>query len=161
MSGSKGTGGDDGERYTPRPGDEIVEPLFGALRPDSGADPGGPRSTGGLRRLLGRLRHRLGRRRAEGQGDWFVCPVCGAEVPSRARSCRECGSDETTGWSAATEYDDLDLPQPDGPQIPDTFEEFTRAPSSRSGSPARLLLILLATALTLIVVRAALLLLAS
>lgn len=29
----------------------------------------------------------------------FVCPHCGAEVPVGAQVCRECGSDEETGWS--------------------------------------------------------------
>ena len=31
--------------------------------------------------------------------DFFVCPHCGAEVPQGAISCRECGSDDETGWS--------------------------------------------------------------
>lgn len=47
-----------------------------------------------------------------------------------ALACRECGSDETTGWSEATVYDDIDLPEPEGPggepAVPDTFEEFER-----------------------------------
>ena len=43
-----------------------------------------------------------------------------------ALACRECGADETTGWSDATAYDDLDLLEPDGPEVPDTFEEFER-----------------------------------
>ncbi len=47
--------------------------------------------------------------------DWFVCPVCGAEVRSGALSCKECGSDDKTGWSPATEYDALDLPDRDEP----------------------------------------------
>ncbi len=28
-----------------------------------------------------------------------VCPNCGAEVPRKAKSCPECGADESTGWS--------------------------------------------------------------
>ena len=28
-----------------------------------------------------------------------ICPQCGAMVPSDARACPECGSDEETGWS--------------------------------------------------------------
>jgi uncharacterized membrane protein YvbJ len=39
-----------------------------------------------------------------------VCPNCGAEVPSGAKACRECGSDEKTGWSEAAHYDHLGLP---------------------------------------------------
>ncbi len=42
--------------------------------------------------------------------DYFICPNCGAEVPIKALSCPECGSDEKTGWSEDTMYDGLDLP---------------------------------------------------
>ena len=42
----------------------------------------------------------------------FVCPNCGADVPAGAAACRECGSDESTGWSEDTLYDGLDLPDP-------------------------------------------------
>ena len=42
--------------------------------------------------------------------DYFVCPNCGAEVPTKAKSCPDCGSDENTGWSEDTMYDGLDLP---------------------------------------------------
>lgn len=43
----------------------------------------------------------------------FECPHCGADVDSGAKSCRECGSDASTGWQdedeiAATR---VDLPQ--------------------------------------------------
>lgn len=41
------------------------------------------------------------------------CPNCGAELPSRARVCPECGSDERTGWSEDVAYDDLNLPGED------------------------------------------------
>ena len=54
--------------------------------------------------------------------DYFICPNCGAEVPVKALSCPECGSDEKTGWSEDTMYDGLDLP---------AFEE-TRDNSSKS-----------------------------
>ncbi len=43
--------------------------------------------------------------------DYFCCPNCGAEVPIEAKACPECGSDEKTGWSEDTMYDDLDLPE--------------------------------------------------
>ena len=39
-----------------------------------------------------------------------VCPICGADVPSRAQSCPECGADERTGWSDEAKYQSLDLP---------------------------------------------------
>jgi hypothetical protein len=39
------------------------------------------------------------------------CPVCGADVPPRARACPSCGADERTGWNEdTTRYDGLDLP---------------------------------------------------
>lgn len=49
----------------------------------------------------------MARRRAS-----FDCPVCGERVPAGAVACRECGSDESTGWSEDTLYDGLDLPDP-------------------------------------------------
>ena len=39
-----------------------------------------------------------------------ICANCGAEVPSGAKACPECGSDEQTGWSAEAHYDHLNLP---------------------------------------------------
>ena len=38
---------------------------------------------------------------------YFICPHCGAQVPSNATACPECGSDSETGWSDAAAYDDL------------------------------------------------------
>jgi hypothetical protein len=38
------------------------------------------------------------------------CPICGAELPPDALACPECGSDETTGWSADAKSDALGLP---------------------------------------------------
>ncbi len=43
--------------------------------------------------------------------DYFICPNCGTEVPLKALACPECGSDESTGWSEDTMYDELDLPE--------------------------------------------------
>ena len=57
--------------------------------------------------------------------DYFICPNCGAEVPSKALSCPECGSDEQTGWSEDTLYDGLDLPdwnEPTDPGAPSLFQ---------------------------------------
>ncbi len=45
--------------------------------------------------------------------DYFACPNCGAEVPSKAKACPECGSDDNTGWSEDTMYDGLDLHEDD------------------------------------------------
>ncbi len=66
--------------------------------------------------------------------DYFVCPNCGAEVPVKALSCPECGSDEKTGWSEDTMYDGLDLP---------LFEE-TRENTSKSLFQNKLLLYIVA-----------------
>jgi len=38
------------------------------------------------------------------------CPICGAEIPDRAKACPECGSDEQTGWSEQAHIDALGLP---------------------------------------------------
>lgn len=38
------------------------------------------------------------------------CPVCGAEVPSRAKACPECGADDETGWSERARSDALGIP---------------------------------------------------
>lgn len=87
------------------------------------------------------------RRRPKPPRDWFTCPVCGAEVPVGAAACRECGSDDTTGWSEATDYDDLDLPEP---EIPDTFEELVGARPGRR-VPAGVVVAILLGALVLAV----------
>jgi hypothetical protein len=39
-----------------------------------------------------------------------ICPVCGVVVPTNARACPECGSDEQTGWSEKARSDDLGIP---------------------------------------------------
>jgi len=45
--------------------------------------------------------------------DFFSCPICGAEVPAKAKACPECGSDEQTGWSDQTIYDGTGIETPD------------------------------------------------
>jgi uncharacterized membrane protein YvbJ len=47
----------------------------------------------------------------------MFCPNCGAQVAEGALSCRECGSDGSTGWSKAAEYAHL-LPDDDGLPVP-------------------------------------------
>ncbi|MEB3229719.1 MAG: zinc ribbon domain-containing protein [Leptolyngbyaceae bacterium] len=39
--------------------------------------------------------------------EYFTCPICGTDVPIKARACPECGSDDETGWSAAAQYTHL------------------------------------------------------
>jgi hypothetical protein len=43
----------------------------------------------------------------------FTCPVCGAEVPRRARSCPDCGACEKSGWSEDRYLDGVGLPDED------------------------------------------------
>ena len=40
-----------------------------------------------------------------------ICPNCGAQVPRRAKSCPECGADESTGWSEDADTESLGLPE--------------------------------------------------
>ncbi len=65
--------------------------------------------------------------------DEFICPVCGATVPAKARACPECGSDEKTGWSDQTIYDDTGIEDPDEFDYDDYVRrEFGKGPR-RSG----------------------------
>jgi hypothetical protein len=44
-------------------------------------------------------------------GDWVACPHCGERIKREAKSCRHCGSDDSTGWSEATYTDGIYLPE--------------------------------------------------
>jgi uncharacterized membrane protein YvbJ len=44
----------------------------------------------------------------------FECPNCGADVPVGAKACKECGSDESTGWQSAEQKDYAQVDLPDG-----------------------------------------------
>ena len=35
--------------------------------------------------------------------EFLTCPICGTDVPPKARACPECGSDNETGWSVAAQ----------------------------------------------------------
>lgn len=39
-----------------------------------------------------------------------ICPNCNADVPRNAKTCPECGSCESTGWSEEAQVEGLDLP---------------------------------------------------
>jgi len=40
----------------------------------------------------------------------FTCPVCGADVPRRAKACPECGACDKSGWRQDQYPGGLDLP---------------------------------------------------
>jgi hypothetical protein len=40
----------------------------------------------------------------------FTCPICGADVPRRAKACPECGACEKSGWSEDRYLDGMNLP---------------------------------------------------
>ena len=61
----------------------------------------------------------------------FECPVCGEDVPAKAKACPSCGACEKSGWNEeARGADGLDLPEDDF-----DYEKFAR---EEFGSPARL-----------------------
>jgi len=43
----------------------------------------------------------------------FICPVCGEEVPRKAKACPGCGACEKSGWSQDRYLDGIDLPGED------------------------------------------------
>jgi len=43
----------------------------------------------------------------------FTCPICGEEVPRRAKSCPGCGACEKSGWSENRYLDGVHLPGED------------------------------------------------
>lgn len=61
----------------------------------------------------------------------FECPVCGEDVPAKAKSCPHCGACEKSGWNEdARSADGLDLPDDDFDYEKFAHEEF--------GSPTKL-----------------------
>jgi hypothetical protein len=44
---------------------------------------------------------------------FFDCPVCGEDVPRKAKSCPSCGACEKSGWSEDHYLDGIDLPEED------------------------------------------------
>jgi hypothetical protein len=68
------------------------------------------------------------------------CPVCGCDVPAKAKACPECGACATTGWNEDSAYDGLDLPSPEADQ---TWEEKTRQPRQVQFLPITITIIVL------------------
>jgi hypothetical protein len=56
--------------------------------------------------------------------DYFVCPHCGADVPVGAKACRECGSDDETGWSEHAEVWGAGIPAGYGDEDDFDYDEF-------------------------------------
>jgi hypothetical protein len=55
----------------------------------------------------------------------FPCPVCGEDVPAKAKACPHCGACEKSGWNEeASGADGLDLPDNDFDYEKFTAEEF-------------------------------------
>ena len=55
----------------------------------------------------------------------FPCPVCGENVPAKAKACPHCGACDKTGWKeGATDLDGLDLPDDSFDYDKFTEEEF-------------------------------------
>jgi hypothetical protein len=46
-----------------------------------------------------------------------VCPVCGEDVPPKAKSCPNCGACHESGWSDDAESNELDLPGEGGEEF--------------------------------------------
>lgn len=86
-----------------------------------------------------------------------VCPVCGADVPSGALACQECGADHNSGWRQDAEtYEALDLPDEDF-----NYDEFVREEFGSSFKPAGMKTIWWITAILIIVASATLYFLAA
>jgi hypothetical protein len=76
----------------------------------------------------------------------FPCPHCGADVPAGRPSCRECGSDASTGWKSSEEIDYTSLDLPDGYRADDARSD--ELPPTRT--PRWVVVTALVTALAMI-----------
>lgn len=63
----------------------------------------------------------------------FPCPVCGEDVPAKAKACPSCGACDKSGWKeGAGDEDGLDLPGDSFDYEKFTEEEFGQ-PRKRRG----------------------------
>lgn len=84
------------------------------------------------------------------RSDTVACPHCGEMIARKAKFCRHCGSDETTGWSDASDHA---IDWPDEADYEDAVnQEFGNKPGSpkSTGYPAWIKLAALAVALLFI-----------
>jgi hypothetical protein len=68
------------------------------------------------------------------------CPVCGCDVPAKAKACPECGACANTGWNEESAYDGLDLPTPENDR---DWEEKTQPPKQVQFLPITITIIVL------------------
>lgn len=58
----------------------------------------------------------------------MICPNCDAQVPDGARACKECGSDERTGWAENASHYGMVSPEPaEPPRQPARASRFVKA----------------------------------
>ena len=91
------------------------------------------------------------------EGDYFLCPYCGAEVKKGKLACPECGSCDETGWSeAATEgYADGEWGEEDDFDYDEFVQrEFPESADSQSGQHwgVTLIIVFICLAMTLAVI---------
>jgi RNA polymerase subunit RPABC4/transcription elongation factor Spt4 len=103
----------------------------------------------------GRLCHHLWLRLAALRNSWlnfsvmkrgqpFDCPNCGAEVPSGAKACPECGSDEKTGWNEEEAvYDGTGIEDPKEFNYDEWKKEEGLAPQSASNKQIVIIIVTL------------------
>jgi hypothetical protein len=65
-------------------------------------------------------------KRREKAGENFICPNCGAEVPVGAKSCRECGASDDSGWGEDDFSQDEGWIAGYGPDQDFDYDEFVR-----------------------------------
>lgn len=75
-----------------------------------------------------------------------VCPVCGEDVPPRARACPECGADHNSGWRLDADAAGLDLPDEEF-----DYDEFVAREFGDGGRPPGIKPIWWITAIVLLV----------
>jgi hypothetical protein len=66
----------------------------------------------------------------------FVCPHCGADVAVDATFCRECGSDDETGWAEDADVWAAGIPAGYGSEDDFDYDEFIERELPHKSTPA-------------------------